>query len=84
MPSVLLSIGSLGSIQAVAHTQPAWRETDPRLRSLWFTSHPTDSNTIYVGAAQGGVWKTTNGGTSWAPLTDGQCSRAMGSIAIDP
>jgi len=39
---------------------------------------------IFVGGAQGGVWKTTNGGASWVPLTDAQCSLAMGSIAIDP
>jgi photosystem II stability/assembly factor-like uncharacterized protein len=46
--------------------------------------HPNDRTTIYIGAAQGGVWKTTDGGTSWTPLTDGQCSLAMGDIAIDP
>ena len=32
--------------------------------------HPTDPQTIYIGTATGGVWKTTNGGTSWTPLTD--------------
>lgn len=46
--------------------------------------HPTDGNTIYLGAATGGVWKTTNGGSSWTPLTDSQCSLAMGSVVIDP
>jgi hypothetical protein len=46
--------------------------------------HPTNPQIIYIGAADGGVWKTINGGTSWAPLTDHQCSLAMGSIAIDP
>lgn len=45
---------------------------------------PTNSAVIYVGGAQGGVWKTVNGGASWVPLTDGECSLAMGSIAIDP
>jgi hypothetical protein len=45
---------------------------------------PTNSSVIYVGGAQGGVWKTVNGGTSWVPLTDSQCSLAMGSIAINP
>jgi photosystem II stability/assembly factor-like uncharacterized protein len=45
---------------------------------------PAGSSTIYVGAAQGGVWKTTNGGTSWAPLTDAQCSLAIGAITLDP
>ena len=45
---------------------------------------PKTPTTIYVGGAQGGVWKTMNGGTSWVPLTDSQCSLAMGSVAIDP
>ena len=30
------------------------------------------------------MWKSTNGGQSWIPLTDDQCSLAMGSIALDP
>ena len=46
--------------------------------------HPTDPNTVYIGAANGGVWKTTNGGTHWTPLTDNTESLAMGSLAIDP
>src|ERR1035437_767487 len=33
-----------------------------------------NSNTIYVTAADGGVWKTTNAGGSWAALTDNQSS----------
>jgi photosystem II stability/assembly factor-like uncharacterized protein len=43
-----------------------------------------DANTVYLGAASGGVWKTTNGGSSWIPLTDGQVSLSVGAIAIDP
>jgi photosystem II stability/assembly factor-like uncharacterized protein len=46
--------------------------------------HPSDVNTVYLGAAQGGIWKTTNGGTNWTPLTDTQASTAIGSIALDP
>jgi photosystem II stability/assembly factor-like uncharacterized protein len=46
--------------------------------------HPTNSNVLYIGGAQGGVWKTINGGSTWTPLTDRQCSLAMGSIVIDP
>jgi len=38
----------------------------------------------YLGAANGGVWKTTNGGQSWKPLTDNAVSLAMGALAIDP
>ncbi len=46
--------------------------------------HPTDANVIYAATAGGGVWKTTNGGTSWAPLTDNQASLFMGAIALAP
>lgn len=45
---------------------------------------PRDNNIVYIGAAEGGVWKTVNGGLTWAPLTDNQASLASGAIAIDP
>ncbi len=45
---------------------------------------PRDANVVYLGAAEGGVWKTTNGGLTWTPLTDSQASLAIGSIALDP
>jgi uncharacterized repeat protein (TIGR01451 family) len=45
---------------------------------------PTNPNTIYVAAAGGGVWKTTNGGTTWTPLTDNQATLFMGAIAVAP
>ncbi|MDP4198695.1 MAG: T9SS type A sorting domain-containing protein [Bacteroidota bacterium] len=46
--------------------------------------HPTDPKTVYAGAADGGVWKTTDGGAAWKPLTDNMPALSMGSIAIDP
>lgn len=46
--------------------------------------HPTDRNVLYVGTSAGGVWKSTNEGASWVPLTDTQCSLVTGSIAVDP
>ena len=45
---------------------------------------PTDNNTVYIGGAEGGVWKTTDGGNTWNPLTDNMPSLASGSIVIDP
>ena len=44
----------------------------------------SNTNEIFVGTAQGGLWKTTNGGTTWAPLTDNQSSLAVGAIAFSP
>jgi hypothetical protein len=45
---------------------------------------PTNRDIVYLGAAAGGVWKSSDAGTNWAPITDSQASLATGSIAIDP
>ncbi len=45
---------------------------------------PNDPNTIYVGAAAGGVWKSTNGGSHWQPIFDDQDVHAIGAIAVSP
>ncbi len=45
---------------------------------------PSDANTVYVGTAQGGVWRSTNGGTSWKALMDNADSLAIGSLALAP
>ncbi len=45
---------------------------------------PRNSSVIYAGSASGGVWRTSNGGATWTPLTDAQCSLTTGAIAIDP
>jgi hypothetical protein len=45
---------------------------------------PGNPSVVYAGAAQGGIWKTTTAGSSWSPLTDGQASLAIGSVALDP
>ncbi len=41
-----------------------------------------DPNTIWLGAASGGVWKTENGGNAWTPVFDEQSNINIGSIAI--
>ncbi|MCP3957961.1 MAG: glycosyl hydrolase [bacterium] len=46
--------------------------------------HPEDHATIYVTMASGGVWKTTNGGTTWAPIFDGEGSYSIGCVTLDP
>jgi uncharacterized protein (TIGR03437 family) len=45
---------------------------------------PRNPDVAYMGAAGGGVWKTTDGGANWTPLTDDQPSLATGSIALAP
>lgn len=45
---------------------------------------PRNSSTVYVAAAGGGVWKSTNRGARWSPLTDNLPSLASGAVAVDP
>lgn len=56
---------------------------------------PRDANILYVGASEGGVWKTRDGGATWTALTDTQLVRklptgknrgtlSIGALAIDP
>ncbi len=48
--------------------------------------HPTDANTIYVGAVNGGIWKTSNATVAqpvWVPQTEDLPSQSIGAIAFD-
>jgi len=44
----------------------------------------SDPNIYYVGGADGGVWKSTNSGISWVPLTDHLPTTAIGALAVNP
>ena len=68
--------------------------TGLRLRSIGpaFTSgrvcsiavDPGDHSRYFVGAASGGVWKTTNAGTTWLPVFDNEGSYSIGVVVLDP
>ncbi|MFN8359796.1 MAG: T9SS type A sorting domain-containing protein [Candidatus Kapaibacterium sp.] len=66
--------------------QPLWRQAGPvavggRTRSI--VHHPTIDDVVYIGAANGGVWKSTDGGGHWVPIMDFENSIAIGALAID-
>ena len=46
--------------------------------------HPTNPNIVYVGAAQGGVWRTMDGGATWVAIFDNAASLAIGALALAP
>src|SRR5208337_63547 len=53
-------------------------------RVVAFAVDPADSSHYFVAAASGGVWKTTNNGTTWTPVFDAQGSFSIGTVVIDP
>jgi hypothetical protein len=46
--------------------------------------HPSVSGTMFVASPNGGVWGTSNGGASWTPRFDTQCTLQMTTVRIDP
>src|SRR5690606_16073981 len=64
-----------------------WRNIGPNRggRSIAVAGSDARPLEYYFGATGGGLWKTTDGGTTWEPVTDGQINSAsVGSIAVCP
>lgn len=63
-----------------------WRGIGPYRggRALAVAGIPGDADTFYFGAVAGGVWKTTDGGSTWLPLTDHTQISSVGALAIAP
>ena len=45
---------------------------------------PENTSTWYVAVGSGGVWKTTNAGTTWTPIFDDQAVYSIGCVTLDP
>jgi photosystem II stability/assembly factor-like uncharacterized protein len=63
-----------------------WRQIGPFRggRALAVTGVAGDPETYYFGAVAGGVWKTTNGGITWTPMTDKTGIMSVGAIVVAP
>ena len=61
-----------------------WRQVGPFRggRVAAVTGVPSEPETYYLGAALGGVWKTTDGGHEWKPMFDAQHIGSIGAIAV--
>ncbi|MCU1268140.1 MAG: glycosyl hydrolase [Acidobacteria bacterium] len=53
-------------------------------RATMLVVDPTNSNKVYMGTAQGGVWRSTDGGSTWQPIFDAAQSLSIGAIALAP
>ena len=64
-----------------------WRNIGPNRggRSLGIAGSTKNKMEYYFGAVGGGLWKTTDGGLNWKPVTDGQItSSSVGAVAVSP
>jgi len=78
----LNNISLSNSPEALSWTQLGPGNIGGRIRAI--AVHPTDPNIVYIGAVAGGVWKSTNGGTSWSVLNDFMGNLAVCALVIDP
>ena len=88
LPLLLALVASSASYGA-----PQWTELGPaptgdadmyvgRVSAL--ACSPSDPDLYFAAGADGGVWRTTDGGITWTPLTDHMPTSSIGALAIDP
>ncbi len=86
---LLLSLALPGLAQSIdsrLYSEMHWRSIGPpragRARAL--AGVPSQPNVFYIGFDNGGVWRSTDFGSTWVPLFDKQSTGSIGAIAVAP
>ncbi len=85
--TLMLTTGAVAEETATTFDHLEWRAIGPvnmSGRVADVEGIPGDPNTLYVGAASGGVWKTVDGGLTFEPIFDDQPIASIGDLALAP
>ncbi len=82
-PPALLASQSWLPMGPAPMTMLGWDMGNVAGRVTAMAVDPADENLIYLGAAAGGLWKSTDGGTSWTQLFDAVGTESIGSVMLE-
>ncbi|HWG38282.1 MAG TPA: hypothetical protein VN690_11250 [Terriglobales bacterium] len=87
LAAAALALASLASAQAPnTYGAMQWREIGPTRagRARAVAGVPSQPNVAYIGFDNGGVWRSTDFGSTWQPLFDSESTGSIGAIAVSP
>ena len=70
----------IGPSPTVSTWYPFWGATSGRVNSI--SVSPSNPNLVLIGSSTGGIWRSTDGGDSFVPVSDDQVDLAVGSLAF--
>jgi photosystem II stability/assembly factor-like uncharacterized protein len=80
-------LSALAQVDAKVFERLEWRSIGPANmggRATDVEGVPGNPNVVYAATGSGGLWKTTNGGTTWKPIFERQNTISIGDIALQP
>ncbi|MEY3922180.1 MAG: hypothetical protein RL634_1941 [Bacteroidota bacterium] len=85
----IICVAQLTSAQIIPKSHLShlsWRMIGPHRagRTVGMCGVPSQPNVFYIGVNNGGVWKTTDYGNTWAPIFDDQNTGSVGDVVVAP